>query len=126
MTAQDLAGIQQRGDEVVEDASYPAVSNAMLAQKLAARDLKVVSHPWARVSFGVDRSAWNLRQGSPFRLDWPELGISGMVCRVSRISPGDLVKGEIAIDAVEDVFGVSWAAYGPMPASGWEDPFESE
>jgi hypothetical protein len=49
-----------------------------------------------------------------------------MVCRVSRISSGDLHKGEIAIDAIEDVFGVSWTPYGPIPPSGWEDPFEGE
>jgi len=126
VTAQDLAGIQQRGAEVVEDVSYPAVTNAALAQRLAARDLKVVSYPWARVTFSVDRSAWNLRQGSAFRLTWPDLGISSMVCRVSRIAPGDLLKSEITVDAIEDVFGVSWTAYGPIPQSGWEDPFQSE
>ena len=124
VTAQDLAGIQQRGEQVVEDVTYPGVTKAALAQRLAARDLKVVSYPWARVRFSVDRSAWSLRQGSPFRLNWPDLGIANMVCRVSRIAPGDLVKGEIAIDAIEDVFGVSWTAYGAMPASGWEDPYQ--
>ena len=126
VTAQDLANIQQRGEEVVEDVTYQGISNSALAQRLAARDLKVLSYPWAQMSFNVDRSAWNLRQGSPFVLDWPDLGISGMVCRVTRISPGDLTKGEISIDAIEDVFGVSWTAFGPIPPSEWEDPYQGE
>lgn len=124
VTVQDIAGIQSQGRAIVQDVSYTGVSNAALAQRLAARDLKVVSYPWARISFSVDRSAWNLRQGSPFRLSWQDLGILNMACRVSRISPGDLVKGEIAIDAIEDVFGVSWTAYGAIAPTDWDDPFQ--
>ncbi len=123
VTAQDLAGVQQRGEQVVTDVSYLGVSNSAIAQKLAARDLKAASYPWAQINMTVGRGAWELRQGSVFKLNWPDLGISGLVCRVNRIAPGDLTKGEIEIDAVEDVFGVSWTAYGPIPPSGWDDPY---
>lgn len=126
VTAQDLAAVQQRGEQIVVETSYSGVTNSALAQKLAARDLKVVSYPWARINMTVDRTAWKLRQGSVFKLNWPDLGISGLACRVNRIAPGDLTKGEIEIDASEDVFGVSWTAYGPIPPSGWEDPFQSQ
>ncbi len=126
VVAPNLAAIQARGEEVVEEVAYAGVANSALAQKLAARDMKAKTYPLARISFTVNRCAWSLRQGSPFRLDWPELGISGMVCRVTSIGPGDLVKGEITIDAVEDVFGLGGTVYGPIPPSGWEDPFQSE
>lgn len=124
--AQNVAAIHERGQEDVEEVAYPGITDPELAQKVAARDLKAVSYPWARVTMTVDRSAWSLRQGSVFKLNWPDLGISAMVCRVSRISPGDLTKGEIELDAVEDVFGLGGTVYGPMPPTAWDDPFQSE
>lgn len=123
VVAQNLAAIQERGQDVVQEVSYPGVTESVMAQKVAARDMNAASYPWAQISLTVDRSAWSLRQGSVFKLNWPDLGITGLVCRVNRISPGDLTKGEIEIDAVEDVFGLGGTVYGPIPPSGWADPF---
>lgn len=124
VTAQDLAGIQARGGfQSIEDFAYPGITNAPLAQRVAARELKLASYPWARISLTADRTGWALRQGSPFVLNWPSLGIHGMVCRVTKASPGNLVEGDVSLEALEDVFGVDWTAYGPMPPNAWEDPF---
>jgi hypothetical protein len=124
VTAQDLAGIQARGGfQSIEEVSYPGVHKAALAQRLAARDLKVASYPWARISLTADRTGWALRQGSLFVLNWPILGVRDMVCRVTKASPGELVEGDVDLDAIEDVFGVDWTGYAPIPPNAWDDPF---
>jgi hypothetical protein len=55
-------------------------------------------------------------------LNWPALGITGMVCRVTRPAGGELANGMLTLEAVEDSFAVSGTGYGPVPASGWVDP----
>src|SRR6185295_9411339 len=91
-------------------------------QKQAAQVLKTESYPKAVVEFDISRIAWNLREGDPFKLSWGPEGIVGMVCRVTRVGLGELVKGEIHVNAVKDIFGVGWTAYTPPSPTGWVDP----
>jgi hypothetical protein len=52
-----------------------------------------------------------------FKLNWPEFGISGMVCRVTRDASGTLTEGQQTIEAVEDVFGIALTNYAVPPPS---------
>lgn len=122
--AVDLAGVQSLGGIVSQDMSFPGISNAALAQKVAARELKTVSYPFAALRIKVNRAGWSLRPGRPFKFSSSRLGISGMVCRVTRISFGAITDGAISIEATEDAFGVSWTAYSPPAASQWTEPIE--
>jgi len=121
--AQDRAAIEVAGGEVsTQDLKYRGFSNATIAQLWAARALSSLAYPLAAIEMQTDRSAWSLRPGAVFKLDWPKLGVEGMVCRVLRIGTGDLLSGMISIEAVEDVFAVDWTAYTPPGSSDWPDP----
>jgi hypothetical protein len=121
--AQELAAIAIQGGEVsVQDLQFRGLSTAANAQKAAARALIALGYALASVTLEVDRAAWTLRPGGVFILNWPALGIEGLVCRVVRIATGRLDAGKITVEAMEDIFAVSWAAYTAPPASGWEDP----
>lgn len=120
--AQNRANIEERGGEISEEEyQFFGISNAPLAQKVAARVLKTVSYPLAAVTLTVDRIGWTLRPGSVFRFSWSPLGITNLICRVLRISTGTLLSGKIKIDAVEDVFATDWTAFS-APSSAWVDP----
>lgn len=120
---QDLANIQGRGGEVVaESFDFRGLSNSTAANKVAARTLKTLSYPLSKVRITANRKAWALRPGSVFKLDWPPFGISGMVCRVIRISYGNLLDGKISVDAVEDIFAVASTAFSAPSGTGWTDP----
>lgn len=120
---QDLANIEARGGErVTEEFDFPLVTDATVAQKLAARELRVVAYDLAGVSFKADRNAWAFTPGMVFRLAYAPMGLS-MVCRVGDVSVGELGDGKITITAMEDIFGVNWTATSPPAASGWVDPW---
>lgn len=121
--AQDLAALEASGGEVsTQDLQYRGFSNATAAQQACARALMGLSYPLASIHINGDRSAWSFRPGTPFRLDWPKLGISGMVCRVLRLGSGELISGVIQLEVVEDIFSIAWTGYTAPASSGWVDP----
>jgi hypothetical protein len=119
---QNLANLQVQGNVVSTQLEFRGLSNAKAASLVAARALKAVSWPLASLKLTANRAAWALRPGSVFKLHWAPLGISGMVCRVSKIAYGELTDGKITIDAVEDAFGISGTAYSDPPGTAWVDP----
>ncbi len=123
-SAIDLAGVQSRGKIISQDLRFPGIDHAELAQRVAERELKAASYPFAGLSLKVNRAAWSLRPGSVFRLSYAPLGISRMVCRVVKIAYGTIADGAIRIEAIEDAFGVDWTAYSPPAPSGWVWPLE--
>jgi hypothetical protein len=112
----------QAGRVYRKEASLEGFSNAANAQQALGRLARALSYPLATMEIVADRTAWDFRPGTPFVLDWPPLGISGMVCRVMEMRPGTLTDGKIVIDAAEDVFGLDHTGYTPPPDTAWEDP----
>jgi hypothetical protein len=120
---QNLANIESRGGKLAAEViKFHGFSKAENANKAAARVGKTLSYPLAAIHMVSNRDAWQLRPGSVFKLNWPPLGITGMVCRVGEIRYGDLLKNRIDIDAVEDIFGLAETAYSAPPATTWSDP----
>lgn len=121
--AQDLANIQARGGEIAsETIAFSAFGTAAAANKAAYRALKTLSYPLGKFTLNVNRSAWGLRPGSVFRLDWEPEGIQGMACRVVRIDYGNLADGKIRIEATEDIWGTVNTVYSPPGSTDWTDP----
>ena len=125
VAVQDLANIQAQGGVVSQTRRYPGISDDALAARVAMRDLASLSVPLAKVQIKTNRQAWNLLPGGLFRLDWPVLGIAGLVLRVAGIDTGTLADGTIVIDAVEDVFGLPSASYTAPQPSGWANPVQA-
>jgi len=121
--AQNQAAIESAGGEVsTVTLSLKGFSHETNASKACSKALAGLSYPLANLSLVCDRSGWDLRPGSAFVLNWPDLGISGMVCRVTTIGKGELISGKIEIEAIEDQFAVDWTAYSPPDGSEWVDP----
>lgn len=122
LTFQDLASIQAQGGVISQRLNYTGLDTSGLATKVGLRELKVRSSPLASIRIEVNRKAWNLNPGDPFKFSWPAYGISQMIFRAVLINYGDLTDGKITIDAVEDVFGLPSAMYEDPPETEWIDP----
>jgi Putative phage tail protein len=119
---QNLSNLQMRGERAAVDIDFHGFSSSRSASLAAGRALKALSYPFARLKFNANRSAWALRPGSPFVLNWPALGIAGMVCRVTRPTSGELTDGKIAIEAIEDATSFSGVGYTPPVGTSWVNP----
>lgn len=113
----DIANQRIQGDIISNSISYLGISNATVADKIAFRDLRLLSLPLAKLTIKVNREAFVLRPASVFKLVWPDYEISQMVFRVARIGYGELDNGMIEIEAVQDVFSISDTYYGPSDDS---------
>ena len=122
IAVQDLANIQAQGAVASQTRRYPGITSDNLAARVAMRDLAVVSTPLAKIRLKVNRAAWNPYPGDVFKLEWPALGIAGLVMRIAGVDGGSLTNGAISIDAVEDVFGLPSAAYTASQPTRWADP----
>jgi hypothetical protein len=122
ITVQDLGNIQIQGGVVSETISYPGIRDDGIAQRVAMRELKARSTPLSRIRLTVNRRGWNLRAGDVFRFSWDKLGLSEVVFRVGQVQGGTLQDGKIAIEAVEDVFGLPTNTYAAQQPVGWTSP----
>lgn len=122
----DIAVLEMQGGSsvpVVRD--YQGIPDATLASKVALRELRQLATPLARGEILCNRNVWNLNIGSPFRLQWPPLGIADMVMRVVDVDYGTLTDGRITLSVVQDVFRVADTVIGAPTASGWASPISS-
>ncbi len=122
VTVQNLAAIQSQGGVVSQTVDYPGLPTADLAARVAARDLRTLSTPLARLRMVVNRDAWGLLPGDVVRVTWPALGIEDMPLRVLTIDYGDLARGAITIEAAEDVHGLPATAYVATQPGLWQAP----
>jgi hypothetical protein len=119
---QNLAAVQIQGTRVVETMDFMGASRAEVANLIAAREVKAGSYPLARATIKVNRQAWALTPGAPFKVNYAPLGIAGLVMRVVKPSYGELEDPEITLEAIQDIFSLETAAFSPPPASGWVNP----
>jgi hypothetical protein len=122
ITVQDLANIQAQGGVVSRTTQYPGISNATLAGRVAERDLLASSTPLSKVRMTVNRSAWAKVPGDVVKLDWPKLGLSGVIYRVIAVNSGSLTDGKIVVDMAEDVFGLPDSTYAAQEPAEWIEP----
>jgi hypothetical protein len=121
VTEQDLGSITTQGGIVSDSRNYYGVRYADLAKRLARRELRSAGAPLATMEAELDRSYYFLRPASVLKVNWPEYGLSEIVCRVTTIDygkPGDAV---IKVSLIEDVFGLDIGDYTSPPSTAWED-----
>lgn len=110
----NLANAQIVGGLNSQDVDYPLIQDPAVAQAVAARDLRAMSYPLARVELEPDRTAYTLRPGDAFRVSSVIKNIPETVCRVGRLGLGRLEEGRMRIGAVEDVFSAGWTGVDPF------------
>ena len=122
VTVHNLALIDAQNAVIGVTRDYPGIRDGALASRVAIRDLITSSSPLAKVTLRCNRIAWNWLEGDVFRLTWSPLKITDAVYRILKIDKGTLINGEIAIEAIEDIFQMPTSGYVSAPTSGWIDP----
>ena len=121
--AQDLGLFQVHDKQFISvDQTYQGVTSYELAQRLATRDLRVLSYPLVKVSFKVNREAYKLKPGSRFKFSWGPLSVDNIVMVVLGVDYGTLDDNLISVDAIQDVFQLGTGLYSGGGDSGWEPP----
>lgn len=121
VTVQNTAVIAAVGGIVTQGKNYPGLPIADLALRVALRDLRVSSSNLARVRLSVNRKGFRLLPGDVFKLNWPKLGLTGLILRVLRVNTGTLTSSSIEIECAEDVFGLGSSTYTKQQPIGWQE-----
>jgi len=123
LTFQDQANIMQRGDEISsESVDFGGFTTKQTVTDAGMRAMKAYAFPLAKLSGRLKRRAWKLRPCQVIVVNWPSLGLSSIVLRVTNVGYGNIKQNSVSFDAVEDIFSVGMNAYDPPPESGWVNP----
>ena len=125
IAVQDLASIETQGALISVTREYVGIREDSLATRVAMRDLGNVSSPLAKVTLICNRIAWDWDVTDVFVLTWPKLGLNRVSMRIIKITKGDLINGQITIEAMEDIFGLPASGYMQQQPSGWVDPISA-
>jgi hypothetical protein len=120
----DSSLVQRQNGIVSKTITYSGVANLAIAEKLGIRDLRQHSTPVYSCSIECDRTAENLNKGDAFILDRPDVINAQIIMRVVKIDLGTVDKGQIRIDAVQDIFHAPDVVYYTDPDESWTDPIE--
>lgn len=123
VVAQDIALIEKQSNNIIElNLNHYGVCNAALANKIAERELKLVSSMLASMRLKCTRQMSHLKPNDVFSLSWDELGIVQMIVRVIDVDYGSLQKSEIYMTCLEDVFSTAETVFADPPDTEWTDP----
>lgn len=125
VTVQDLANFSNTGQINSQKKEYPGINDPNLAFRIALRDLNTLSKPVAKFTIRCNRDIIGHYPGDVVKINWPRLGLNGVVLRIGTMNLGSLQKGEIQIEAIEDVFGLPQSTYVNSQPIGWVDPARS-
>jgi hypothetical protein len=114
--------LQRQGAIVDKSITYAGVTCLEMAQKLAARDLQQLSLPVYSCTIKVNRDAEDLYPGSAFILNRPDIIDFPIIMRVVTMQLGTIDKGEITIEAIQDMFHAATLVYSVTESSNWSDP----
>lgn len=120
--AQNLASFQAQQSVSSLDQDYRGIPTKELLSRIVLRDLRANAVGLKRYTVVLDRRAWRLAPGMPFRISDPKRGISNVVLRSGEIDDGNMLNGRITIKAVQDVFGLPSTSYVTPVAPGWTPP----
>ncbi len=122
VTVQDLANFSNTGQINSQKKEYPGIRSPEMAFRIALRDLNTLSKPVAKCTIRCNRAIMGHYPGDVVKINWPRLGLNGVVLRIGRMNLGNLTKGEIQVEAIEDVFGLPQSSYVRQEPIGWVDP----
>ncbi len=102
---------------------YPGLPTKELAGRVAVRELIVQSAGLKKYKVRLDRSAWRIAPGMPFRIQCPERGIANIILRAGEITDASIQQGGyIEIGALEDVFSMPATSMVVPEDSTWTPP----
>ena len=123
LTKQNLAAIEIQRGVISSSQTYKGVHTKHIAELIAERELKLTSSSIAKMTLKINRLNYLLQNGDVFVLQWKNLGIKSMICRVGSIVRGEFDDGIIEVEAVEDVFGVTRSFYEVIAGEPTDEDF---
>lgn len=120
----DMGNKRIQNETITATQRYPGIKDASLANAIAWRDLETLAYPLAKATLTTNRELYLLEPGDPVRVSWSAYGISELIMRVTAINYGDLLKNEMRIDLVQDIFAAPSAVFSDPIPSGWTQPVE--
>ncbi len=119
----NLASIQsQRGARNTNTVEYPGIPIDELANRIAARDLRIGAVSGRRYTVILNRDAWKMFPSKVFRIKAPDKGIENLILRAGKVEHKSIDDGQITVTAVPDIFGMPSNAYTDLQTNFWNDP----
>jgi len=121
--AQNLAALQSAGGAINSiNRDFPGIPTADLANRVAQRELRLVSMPLRRFKITLDRRGWQVYPGSVIRVRDVSRSIPDMALRVAHVSDAGIENGRIEVVATQDVFSLPSTAVTANQGSVWTPP----
>lgn len=112
----------QRGRNT-ETTEYPAIPTGELATRVAYRDLKAKTSGIKKCTVKLDRRAYDIINGQPFRIKTKyRINNIDVVVRAERRQEKFLTDGTITFNAIQDVFGLPKLSFNPVPPAPIPQP----
>ena len=119
---QNIGAIQAQDGEIISvTKEFRGFSTEQQLLQAAVRELRS-QIGLRKLTLDMDRRAWRIAPGMPFRIAFPDKNIGEMVVRAGQITDGTLTSGKITMKVVEDVFGVPLTVYVDQPTDQWVPP----
>lgn len=122
--AHDSANMKIQGRRVPAMYNYVGLRDDTLANKIAWREVRAHSYPFAKLRMKTNRSFWDAFIGEVFLFTWTfdNFIVADQAFRITKIDFGTAENPEILIDAVQDVFSWRAASFADVDPSSWTLP----
>jgi len=125
VTRTNPALAQRQGDIYSKTVTYSGVTSNVVANRLAIRDLQMVSNAVYTCTIKASSYAATLNKGDAFRLQWPKALDNEIIMRVLSLDLGTPSNSEVTISAIQDVFNAPTINYTSQGSSEWVDPINA-
>lgn len=122
VTVQDIALVQMQQATVATKIDYPGFTNAIIASRVAQRDLRTLSTPIVSCTIYANKDASVLSIGSAFKLTWPDYNLNALVMRVTGIAYGDGKNNRVRITCTQDIYSLPLVPVIVPDPPTWIDP----
>jgi hypothetical protein len=122
--AHDSANMKIQGRRVPAMYNYIGLRDDTLANKIAWREVRANSYPFAKLRMKVNRTFWDAFVGEVFLFSWDfeDFSVADQAFRITKVDFGETKNPEILIDAVQDVFSWRAASFADVDPSSWTIP----
>jgi len=90
---------------------YPGLPTHELCNRVAERDRNAAAAGLRKFTVKLDRAGFRIYPGAVFKVTYLPRGLQGIVLRAGEIDDGDMIKGEITIKCVQDVFSLPLTSF---------------
>lgn len=123
VTVSNSAAILAAGGTLNKTVSYVGLPTLALATRIAQRDLQAESAGLHKYKLTLDRRAYALRPGQPFRIR--DAAGNVLIVRAGPVAQGTLSAGAITVTAVQDIYGLPDNSYVAGQPGTWNPPDHS-